>query len=183
MINSTASIATAAAWSYHCPIIRQFRPDTSYTLWGDKKEWPVYFSLWHSDSMIRLKPSNLGSILVALVPIQPHYHFKGLGKTNAVKEQRIHNLEVCRKVFEHIFCPLNTLYNTGKFLLCVDGHMWQCDPVICGWKADYFENIQSLSVKQPHRPAFEALKSLFESGIHCRANRKTIGYTSKRQYL
>ena len=30
----TASVATAAAWSYHCPIIWQFRPDTSYKLLG-----------------------------------------------------------------------------------------------------------------------------------------------------
>ena len=28
----TASLATAAAWSYECPQIRQFRPDTSYKL-------------------------------------------------------------------------------------------------------------------------------------------------------
>jgi len=30
----TTSLATAAAWSYDCPCIRQFRPDTSYKLFG-----------------------------------------------------------------------------------------------------------------------------------------------------
>jgi len=30
----TASSASAAAWSYDCPFIRQFRPDTSFKLFG-----------------------------------------------------------------------------------------------------------------------------------------------------
>ena len=30
----TASLATVATWSYECPIIRQFRPVTSYKLFG-----------------------------------------------------------------------------------------------------------------------------------------------------
>jgi len=98
---------------------------------GDKKEWPVYLSLGNIDSTIRSKPSNLGSILVALLPIPPKYHFEGRGKTTAVKEQQIHNREILRKVFELIFHPLDTLFNTGKLLLCVDGQMWQSYPAIC----------------------------------------------------
>jgi len=33
----TASVAMAAAWSYDCPFIRQFRPDTSYKLFGGQE--------------------------------------------------------------------------------------------------------------------------------------------------
>jgi len=40
-------------------------------------ELPVYVSLGNIDSTIRSKPSNLASILVALLPVPPKYHFKG----------------------------------------------------------------------------------------------------------
>jgi hypothetical protein len=108
---------------------------------GDKKKWPVYLSLGNIDSTIRSKPSNLASILAALLPIPPKYYFKGHGKTTALKEQQIHNREVIRKVYELIFCPLNALFNTGKLMLCAHGRMRQCYPVICAWPADYFENM------------------------------------------
>jgi hypothetical protein len=48
-------------------------------------------SLGNIDSIIRLKPSNHASILVALLPVPPKYHFEGHGKTTAMKEQQIHN--------------------------------------------------------------------------------------------
>jgi len=84
---------------------------------------------------------NLASILVALLPVPPTYHFKGQGKTTALKEQQIPNREGLKKVFELIFRPVDVLFNTGKLMLCADGWMWQCYPVICLWMADYFENI------------------------------------------
>ena len=33
----TTSIAMAASWSYDCPLIWQFRPDTSYKLFGGQE--------------------------------------------------------------------------------------------------------------------------------------------------
>ena len=33
----TTSLATVAAWSYDCPLIRQLRPDTSYKLFGGQE--------------------------------------------------------------------------------------------------------------------------------------------------
>jgi hypothetical protein len=92
---------------------------TNYS--GDKKEWPENFSLGNIDSTIRSKPSNLASILVALLSVPPKYHFKGHGKTTAMKEQQIHHREVIRKVFELIFHPLDMLFNTAKHMLCADG--------------------------------------------------------------
>jgi len=59
--------------------------------------------------MIRSKSSNLASILGTLLPVPPKYRFKGYGKTTAVKEQKIHNREVLRKVvvmaWLHVTCP------------------------------------------------------------------------------
>jgi len=121
-------------------------------------------SLGNIYSTIRSQTSNLASILVALLPVPPKYHFKGLGTTTGVKEQQIHNREVLRKVFELIFRPLDALFNTGKLMLCVDGRMRQCYPVICAWTADYFENIHLHSIKQPHCPGCEAPISSFGEG-------------------
>jgi len=135
---------------------------TNYS--GDKKEWPVYLSLRNIDSRIRSQPSNLASIIVALLPITPKYHFITHGKTTTMKELQIHNREVLRKVIELIFHPLDALFNTGKLMLCADGGMRQCYPVICAWTADYFENIDLHSIKQPYCPVCEALKSSFGEG-------------------
>jgi hypothetical protein len=96
---------------------------------------------------IRLNHSNLGSILVALLPVPPKYHFEGLGKTTAVKEQQIYNGEILMKVFERIFRPLDLLFNTGKLMMYADRQMWQCYPVICAWMADYCKNIHLNSIK------------------------------------
>jgi hypothetical protein len=114
--------------------------------------------------MIISTPPNLSSILVALLPIPPKCHFRGHGKTTAVKEQQIHNREVVRKVFKLIFRPLDALFNTGKLMLCVDSQMRQWYPIICAWTADYFENIYLHSIKQPHYPVCEAPKSSFGEG-------------------
>jgi hypothetical protein len=88
---------------------------------GGKKEWPVYLNLGNIDLTIRSKPPNRTNIFVALVPVPPKYQFKGNGKTTAVKEQQIHNREALRNVFERIFRPLDSLFNTGKLMLCADG--------------------------------------------------------------
>jgi len=135
---------------------------TNYS--GDKKEWAVYLSLRNIDLTIISKSSNLVSVLVALLPVPPKYHFKGHVKTTTMKKQQIHNRDVLRKVFELIFRPLDALFNTGKLMLCADGRMRQCYPVICAWTADYFANIHLHSIKQPHCPVCEAPKSLFGEG-------------------
>jgi hypothetical protein len=118
----------------------------------------------NNDSTIRSEPSNLASILVALLPVPPKYHFKELGKTTGVKEQQIQNREVLRKNIEIIFRHLDELFNTGKRMVCADGQMWQCYPVICAWTADYFENIDLHSIKQRHCHVCEEPKSSFGEG-------------------
>jgi len=99
---------------YHIPIL----PSAGVRALTDKKEWPVYLSLGNIDSTIRSKPLNLASILVALLPIPPKYHFKGHGKTTDVKEQQIHNRKVLRMVFELIFVLL-TRFSTLESLCFV----------------------------------------------------------------
>jgi len=103
---------------------------------GNKIEWPVYFSLGKIDLTIRWKHSNLARILLAHLPVPRKYHVEGHGFTTPVIKLQIHNQEVVRKVLENIFCPVNTHFNTGKLMLCVDSWMRQCYSVICAWMAD-----------------------------------------------
>jgi len=114
--------------------------------------------------MIRSKSSNLARILVALLHVPPKYRFEGHGKTTAVKEEQIHNREVLCMIFDLILRPLHAVFNTSNLLHCADGQMRHCYPVICSWRADYFENIQLQSIKQPHCPVREAPKSSFAEG-------------------
>jgi len=67
-----------------------------------------------------------------------------------MKKQQRHDREVVRKVIELIFCPLDGLFNRQKHMLCAEGKMWQCYPVICAWMADYIKNTHMGSIKQPH---------------------------------
>ena len=81
-----------------------------------------------------------------------------------MKEQQIHNREVLRKVFKLIFRPLHALCNSWKLMLCADGWMWHCYPVLCAWTADYFKNIHLHSINQPQCPVCIAPKSSFGEG-------------------
>jgi hypothetical protein len=49
-------------------------------------------------------------------------------------------------------------------MLCADGRMGQCYPVICACKADYFKNIHLDSILQPYLPVWESPKFSFGEG-------------------
>jgi hypothetical protein len=84
---------------------------TNYS--GDKKEWPIHFSLGNINSTIPSKPSSLASVVVALLPVPLKHHHHGRGKTAAIQEQQEYNREVLRWVFGSIFGPLNTVCEKG----------------------------------------------------------------------
>ena len=50
-------------------------------------------------------------------------------------------------------------------MLCSDGGVRKCFPIICAWTADYFENVNLHSIKSGLYHAYEAPKSSFESTI------------------
>jgi hypothetical protein len=66
-------------------------------------------------------------------------------------------------------------------LLCVDGRIRQCYPVIWAWTADYFENIHFQSSSPITRCAKHQNRHL-EKGIHPCRNWDAISYTSKQWY-
>jgi len=84
---------------------------------------PINLSFRNYDSTIRSKPSDLASILDALLPVPPKYHFKEHGNTTAMKQQQIHSHVGSRNVIEHIFGPLEVRFTTGKLMLCGDSRM------------------------------------------------------------
>jgi hypothetical protein len=64
-----------------------------------------------------------------------------------------------------IFTPLDALVERGKRMLCSDGYVRQCFPIICGWTADYSENINLHSIQSGFCQVCEAPKSSFGSAI------------------
>lgn len=136
---------------------------TNYS--GDKKEWPVFLSLGNIRSSERLKATRNCNVLVALLPVPPKHSFRGPGKTAETKAQQDYNREVLRQVFEKLFTPLNDLFHTGKRMICSDGQVRHCFPVICGWTADYFENVNLHSIQSGFCHVCEAPKSSFGSTI------------------
>ena len=136
---------------------------TNYS--GDKKAWPVFLSLGNVRSSERLKATRNCSVLVALLPVPPKHCFHGPGKSAELKAQQDYNREVLRKVFEIIFTPLNNLFERGKHMLCSDGRVRKCFPIICAWTADYVENVNLHSIKSGLCHVCEAPKSSFGSTI------------------
>ena len=134
---------------------------TNYS--GDKKEWPVFLSLGNVRSSERLKATRNCSVLVALLPVPPKHSFRGPGKTAETKAQQDYNREVLRRVFEKLFTPLNDIFEQGKRMLCSDGQVRHCFPVICGWTADYFENANLHSIQSGFCQVCEAPKNSFGS--------------------
>jgi len=104
---------------------------------GDKKGWPVYLSLGNVNTNIRSKISNRCYVLIALLPVPPKHTFKGPGKQNALRDQQDNNREILRCCFEIILRPLNDIQKLGKLMICPDGRMRLCFPIVCGWVADY----------------------------------------------
>ena len=127
-------------------------------------KWPVYVSLGNIDPMITSQPSDLASILVALLPVSPYCQYEGHEKTNAVNKQQISSWELLKQILELIFSSLDTLVNYGKHLLCMACRMRQCYPAICTWMADDFENIDLHSMKQVLCLVRQAAKSSFGEG-------------------
>ena len=131
----------------------------------DKKAWPVFLSLSNVRSSERLEATRNCSILVGLLPVPPKHCFHSPGMSAELKVQQDYNRDVLRKVFEIIFTPLNNLFERGKPMLCSDGRVRKCFPIIYVWTADYVENVNLHSIKSGLCHVCKAPKSSFGSTI------------------
>jgi len=157
----TAFITTAAAWSLDGSIIQLFKPDTSYELFGQQDRTASILDAWKQRLVDWIKACESGKHSCCPSSCCSKYHFKGHGKTTAVKERQINNQEVLTNDFELSSCPLDVPFNTGQLMLCAGSWMRQRYHVICSWTADYFRNIHLHSINQPDCPLCEAPKWSF----------------------
>jgi hypothetical protein len=81
------------------------------------------------------------TILVALLAVPAKHHFKGHGIITAIDDQQIHTQECLSIVIKLILFSLELRVHTANNMLCVDGPMRQCYPVVCLSKAHDIENI------------------------------------------
>ena len=102
---------------------------------------------WLSQSLRIMQAS-----LLPFFPLLRNITLKNMEKQRPWRNNKSRSREVLRKVFELIFHSLYSLLNNEKLVLCADGRMGQCYPVICPWTADYSKNIHFHSIEQPHRP-------------------------------
>jgi len=105
---------------------------------GDKKEWPVYMTIGNLSSKIRQMHSTHSVVMVALLPI-PIKNRNILQK--GLDEQRHTNREVLNEVLWRLLQPHTFKHNpsaeSGYYnVLCADGNIRRCKPVLAAWLAD-----------------------------------------------
>ena len=105
---------------------------------GDKKEWPVYVTIGNLFSKFRQIPSTHSVVLVALllIPIK-----KLIIPQKRLDEQWQTNREVLNKVLRRLLQPLtfkqNPCARSGYYnVICADGNIRGCKPVLAAWLAD-----------------------------------------------
>jgi hypothetical protein len=100
---------------------------------GDKKEWPVYMTIGNLSSKIRQIPSAHKVIMVTLLPIP----IKNLNIPQQRQTNREVLHEVLRRVLQRLTFKLNPSAESGYYnVLCADGNLRRCKPVLAAWLAD-----------------------------------------------
>jgi hypothetical protein len=105
---------------------------------SNKTEWPVYMAIGDLSSKIRQMPSTHSGMMVALLPIPINNH--NIPQTRH-HEQRQTQREVLHKVLRRLLQPLTIMHNPrtecGYYnVLCADGNLRHCKPVLAAWHAD-----------------------------------------------
>ena len=108
---------------------------------GDQKAWPLYLTIGNLDSVVRNKPSYLGYITLALLPVPPK--FQGISTTLDDKLRREAQAALFH-VATHIFQPLHKHTESGIQLPCADGFIRHCHPVLASYIADHSEQTKNL---------------------------------------
>ncbi len=108
------------------------------TYFGDKKAWPIYFTIGNISQSFRGKPSNHTTVLLAFLPIPPK-----IGKVNAAVKRQIQERthRIVQTILAYILSPIRIEENNPLIALCGDGNARSCHIRIAGWCADYPEHI------------------------------------------
>ncbi|KAF8429990.1 hypothetical protein BGX38DRAFT_1104985 [Terfezia claveryi] len=95
---------------------------------GDKKLWPLFMSIGNIRSEIRNQPSRQAWILMGLFPVGPKRNNKIPGSV------------------------LTTFIGRWSNILCGDGKVRRCIPILSAWLADHMENVNIHGIKTNHCP-------------------------------
>jgi hypothetical protein len=130
--------STLRVWETLVPLI--FKSDGTHrsNFAGDQKECPVYMTIGNLSLKLRQMPSTHSVVMVALLQIS-------IMKCNIPQKrldvQRHTNREVLNEVLRRVLQPLTFKYNpsadSGYYnVLCADGNIWCCKPVLAAWFTD-----------------------------------------------
>ncbi|KAI5777109.1 hypothetical protein EDC01DRAFT_624450, partial [Geopyxis carbonaria] len=109
---------------------------------GGKKAWPVYMTIGNLDATVQSRWYWRAQVLVALLPIKPKKSGIRGDEDNGMSQQAKQPLyTVLRGLLE----PLNRFANPEHEgrpveMLCADGSVRSCWPVLAAWIADHPEH-------------------------------------------
>jgi len=105
---------------------------------GDKKEWPIYMTFGKLSLTLCQIPSTQSVVMVTLllIPIKNRNI-----PPMRLDEQRQENREVLNEALQGVLQPLTFEYNpsaeSGYYnVLCADGNLRRCKPVLAAWLPD-----------------------------------------------
>ncbi|RPA70844.1 hypothetical protein BJ508DRAFT_218841, partial [Ascobolus immersus RN42] len=115
--------------------------ETPFTqLGGDKKGWPLFMSVANILSSIRNATSTRAWIQLASLPAIPKKpEAKGKNANFTLTGWGMHKNDTIQETLAHILKDLPDLYDNGMEILCSDGKVRICHPIMAGWIADYKE--------------------------------------------
>ena len=131
---------------------------------GDKKGWPVYWSLGNLPATRHNRPGSFAVLLLALLPVCPK-----LTKSSADHLHRQINAYTLRGVFELRFEPLHNAALEGININYADAKVRRCIPILFGWIADHMENVALDGIKSNVCPKCEVLPG--ELGTNANSHR------------
>src|SRR5437764_98634 len=130
---------------------------------GDKKAWPIYFTIGNILSKYHNKLSNHCVITLAFLLIPPK-------KKNLTSEQQEFIDQILQQILKSILQPLNDVSQTEIILDCGDNHKQVCFPCLYSWVVDHMKHIQLLELSPKSCPVCEVspdeLEHFHEWGIY-----------------
>lgn len=111
---------------------------------GDKKAWPIYFTIGNIKSSVRNKPTGHSFILLGLLPV-PSKLGKNTTLVNSVLRRQ--SQMAMNSAVGEIFQSIRECSQEGELIKRADGYERLCFPVLSGWIADQPEhsNLQNIS--------------------------------------
>ncbi len=117
----------------------------------DMAQWPVYLTIGNLSHKIRRSQIRLGGMIVGLILIHKRDSFNVkmeiYHKTTGVIIKCKSKCHVLRKVIRLNVTELEKAAIESLLMMCADGNMRQCHPIIAGMSVDYKEQMVITGIK------------------------------------